>query len=244
MKRTSRLRNIRNQRADLWNDSDTASTSTTTAGRVRRSFTDSDSSNDENSQRSPARSCCLICSILPKLSNVNTCPKHLASLIAPTQVVYMMQPPMDHCHCRSRSKRRRRSRSGSSSSSDQSRHPRKKRLLTIETSVRARSLIRGDERRLRCFQESSSEEDLFYSPTGPSQQPHALVVHNSTSRTPSGCSSQDRLSPSLPPSLSIASNMNESLRKCQQLALTSFLQRANQRNNEDTYATNPFVPAS
>jgi hypothetical protein len=133
MNRSSRLRNILNRRKDLWVDSDTDTSSL------------SDNENDKKSETSTDESttCCLICSILPNLSSVNTCPKHLALLktsINSTQVVYMMHPGINNCHCRSKSKHRYRSNSSSSSSS-QSRHHRKKRSMTVQSSVRIHGIL-------------------------------------------------------------------------------------------------------
>jgi hypothetical protein len=126
-KNLSRLKNILNTREDLWADleSDTSDNDNLTI-----SSDSSETSSDENNELLPT-SCCLICSILPNLSKINSCPKHLALL---TQVVYMMPSAMNHCHCRSRSKRRCRSSSSSSSSSSRSRC--KKRSMTVQSSVR------------------------------------------------------------------------------------------------------------
>lgn len=117
---SSRLKNILNQRSNLWADSD------------------SDSSLSQTDENDPSTSCCLICSVLPNLSNINTCEKHLNLItkpIQPTQVVYMMQPAINSCHCRKKSKRRCRSSLSSSSSSSEIEHRRKKRVITIQLSV-------------------------------------------------------------------------------------------------------------
>ena len=140
MNQSSRLKNILNGRTDLWDDESDSEASSIDQTEV--SVNSSRLLSDENSQPSPRRTCCLICSVLPNLSNVNTCRKHFASLTAtmpPPQVIYMMPPPVDnrstsHCHCRSKSKRH--CRSSSSSSSDQSRQHRRKRILTILSTVR------------------------------------------------------------------------------------------------------------
>jgi hypothetical protein len=105
--------------------------------------------------------CCLVCSISSALSNVNCCPEHLAILTGilpaglPAQIVYMMPPVASEwskleCRCRShclKSKRRSRSLSSyslssSSSCSSTSRHSRKTRLETVESSVRKLMSIR------------------------------------------------------------------------------------------------------
>mgnify|MGYP006933267121 CR=1 FL=1 len=112
----SRLKNILNQRSNLWADSE------------------SDSSSSHADEHDPST----ICSVLPNLSNINTCEKHLNLItkpIQPTQVVYMMQPAINNCHCRTKSKRRCRSSSSSSSSLTEIEHQRKKRVITIQLSV-------------------------------------------------------------------------------------------------------------
>jgi hypothetical protein len=128
MNRSSRLRNILNRRKDLWEDSETDTSLLSNNENTKKYETSSDE-NDEPT-------CCLICSILPNLSNINTCQKHLALIkksINPTQVVYMMHPAINNCHCRSKSKHRYRS---NSSSSSELRHHRKKRSMTVQSSVR------------------------------------------------------------------------------------------------------------
>jgi len=149
MNRSSRLKNIINKRQDLWNEPETDTSSISDSDNIKistrkKSLNTSDTSSDENTEPFKRKTCCLICSVLPNLTNVNTCQKHLASLstpITPTQVVYMMHPAMNncpklHCHCRSKSKHRCRSSSSSSSSSSKGRHYRKKRTMTVESSVR------------------------------------------------------------------------------------------------------------
>lgn len=97
-------------------------------------------------------SCCLICSILSSLSNVNCCSKHLSALHRTmpaglsTQIVYMMPSNMNEwsqreCQCQShcsKPKRRYRSRSSnsSSSSSPKVQPRRKKRSVVIQSIVR------------------------------------------------------------------------------------------------------------
>ncbi|CAF2432764.1 unnamed protein product [Rotaria sp. Silwood2] len=100
----------------------------------------------------PKISCCLICSILSSLSNINCCPKHLTLLNKTlssnlsTPIIYMMPSTVNDwskldCHCRShcsKSKRRRRSRSSSSSSSlssssSKSRQQKRKQSKTIQS---------------------------------------------------------------------------------------------------------------
>jgi hypothetical protein len=135
MNRSSRLKNILNKRKDLWNDSETDTSSISDNENTKMVLIDSSTSSDENNEPSK-QTCCLICSVLPNLSNINTCPKHLTLLTkskTPTQVVYMMPPPKLHCHCRSKTKHRHRS---SSSSSSERRHHRKKRSMTVQSSVR------------------------------------------------------------------------------------------------------------
>jgi hypothetical protein len=136
MSRSSRLSNILNRRENLWVDSETDTSSLSDNEEKKTCKT----SSDENSQST----CCLICSILPNLSNINTCQKHLTLLntprTTPTQVVYMMHPAINNCHCRMKSKHRCRSISSSSSESE-SRHQRKKRTMTVQSSVRFHSIL-------------------------------------------------------------------------------------------------------
>lgn len=127
MNRSSRLKNILNRRKNLWNDSE----SDFDNGKSH------ETSSDENDDLS-STSCCLICSILPNLSAVNACQKHLNLLAKPinsTQVVYMMHPAINNCHCRAKYKHRRYQSSSSSSSSESGQH-RKKRSMTVLSSVR------------------------------------------------------------------------------------------------------------
>lgn len=134
MNRSSRLKNILNRRKDLWNDSDIDSDH-------ENEINFNDTSSDENENISQDKTCCLICSILPNLSTINTCTKHLNLLtksINSTQVVYMMHPAINNCHCRSKHKFRYRS--SSSSSSDYRPH-RKKRSMTVLSSVSNSFLI-------------------------------------------------------------------------------------------------------
>jgi hypothetical protein len=138
MSRSSRLSNILNQRENLWtNDSETDTSSLLSDIEENKiSFNHCETSSDENNSQS---SCCLICSILPNLSNINTCRKHLNLLNTsktPTQVVYMMHPAINNCHC----KHRCRSISSSSSESE-FRHRRKKRSMIVQSSVRFDSII-------------------------------------------------------------------------------------------------------
>ena len=118
---SSVLTNILNRRSDLRADSDSDSPANSTG---QMPFYDSESSSDDSCPPSSSRpACCLICSILPNLSSINSCPKHLSLLtstaIAPNQVVYMMHPAVDGCYCPSRpSQRRKRSMTVESSSSE------------------------------------------------------------------------------------------------------------------------------
>ena len=140
MNRSSRLKNVLNRKQDLWADSETDASLISDNDNNQLSMNSSDTSSDENCEPS-RKSCCLICSILPNLSTINTCQKHLNLLTkpnTPAQVVYMMHPAVNncsslHCHCRVKSKHRCRS---SSSSSSESPQRRKKRSMTIESSVR------------------------------------------------------------------------------------------------------------
>ncbi|CAF0980379.1 unnamed protein product [Adineta ricciae] len=215
MNQSSRLKNILNERTDLWDDETDSEASSSDQTEV--SVNSSNVSSDENSQPSPRRTCCLICSILPNLSDVNTCRKHLTSLTAtvpPPQVIYMMPPPIanrstSHCHCRSKSKRH--CRSSSSSSSDQSRRHQRKRIRTILSSDSS---------------SDSSQNDAFFSPSAPSQ----MITTNQQHRPDY---SQGQLSPSLPPSTNIDSRTNTNIKNHQELVFTSFLQRKRQENNEE-----------
>jgi hypothetical protein len=137
MSRPSRLKNIINERKDFYNDLESDISSLSDQENINIL---SDSSTDENTKVMKT-TCCLICSVLPNLSNINTCEKHLALLTKPKtsrKIVYMVSPPKLHCHCRVTSKRRYRS---SSSSSSESRHHRKKRSMTVQSSVRIYQLI-------------------------------------------------------------------------------------------------------
>lgn len=133
MKHSSRrTKSVLQRRENLWTDSSSEN------DEKKVKFETFDTSNDE----SPSP-CCLICSILPNLSNINTCPKHLQlvhrSPVRPPQVVYMMHPPIRHCRCSRKTKHRCRSISSSSSSSESEyRHQRKKRSMTIESSSSVR----------------------------------------------------------------------------------------------------------
>jgi hypothetical protein len=134
MSRSSRLRSdILNNKENLWKNDSESDTSSSFSDNEKKKH--GEMSSDENSQPT----CCLICSILPNLSNVNTCQKHL-NLInttkTPTQVVYVVHSPIDNCHCRTKSKHRCRSISSSSSESE-NRHQTKKRSMTIQSSVRS-----------------------------------------------------------------------------------------------------------
>jgi len=178
----SRLKNILNQRSNLWADSE------------------SDSSSSHADENDPSTSCCLICSVLPNLSNINTCEKHLNLItkpIQPTQVVYMMQPAINNCHCRTKSKRRCRS-SSSSSSSTEIEHQRKKRVITIQLSD---SSSNNDNT-------NNSEGELFFSPNVKSQV--------NTTEYP-----EAPLSPSLPPSATI----NNANQQYNELLLTTCLRQ-------------------
>ena len=129
------------------------------------SLSDSDSTavspitSTDNSADSLKENCCLICSILPTLSNVNCCPKHLKLLsktlpsLYPSPVVYMMRPtdknwPKLECYYSSncsKSKRRHLSPSSSSSSSSSSSQRRqKKRSVVVQSSVRI--ILNSEER--------------------------------------------------------------------------------------------------
>jgi len=121
-----------NKTKDLWTDSETdlsSSASDNDSVRISRLSSSIQTSINKN-DRSPELKCCLICSVLPALSNINCCPKHLALLTKtlPAQIIYMMPPTVNSaCHC-SRSKRQDRSRSSSSR--------KKKRSVSVESSVR------------------------------------------------------------------------------------------------------------
>ena len=133
MNRTSKLKNILNKRKNLWNDSDSDLSSLSDQENL---IITSDTSSDENNAVSK-KPCCLICSILPNLSSINACEKHLMLLTKPRasrKIVYMVPPPKVHCHCELKSKHRRRS--SSSSSSLESPPHKKKRSKTIQSSVR------------------------------------------------------------------------------------------------------------
>ncbi len=135
-----------NKTKDLWTDSETdlsSSASDNDSVRISRLSSSVKTPINKN-DRSPELKCCLICSVLPALSNINCCPKHLALLTKtfpsalPAQIIYMMPPTVNsECHCQShcsRSKRQDRSRSSSSSFHSSSR--KKKRSVTVESSVR------------------------------------------------------------------------------------------------------------
>jgi hypothetical protein len=129
-----------NKAKDLWTDSDTdLSSSASDNDSVRISRLSSSVQTSINKiDRSPEVKCCLICSVLPALSNINCCPQHLALLTKtfpsalPAQIIYMMPPTVNsECHCQShcsRSKRQDRSRSSSSR--------KRKRSVSVESSVR------------------------------------------------------------------------------------------------------------
>ena len=130
MKDSSRRSNsVFHSRENLWSDAENDSSSDNEEKNIK-----SDPSNNDSF---PLSSCCLICSILPNLSHINTCSNHLQLLhrssLRPTQVVYMMHPPISQCPCQRKSKHRRRS---MSSSESESRSRRKKRAMTIQSSVR------------------------------------------------------------------------------------------------------------
>ena len=154
--KSPRLISMFDRKQRLWIDSDsdqaTASDSDSiTVSPISINVKPSINNTDESS----ARNCCLICSILSSLSNINCCDKHLTLLTTsvppaiPAQVVYMIPSsvhnwPNGECHCRSYcSKAKKRSRSSSSTSSSfsssllsQSRHRKKKRVVPMQSSVR------------------------------------------------------------------------------------------------------------
>lgn len=156
MNRSSRFTNILNKRSDLWADSE------------------SDSSSNQSDNENLSTNCCLICSVLPNLSNINTCEKHLNLITQPlksAQVVYMMSPAINNCHCRRKSKHRCRS---SSSSSSEVAHRRKKRIITIELSVGSISFTPINSsvdfsQDSSSSSSSNSDNELFFSPDVKSQ---------------------------------------------------------------------------
>lgn len=72
----SRLK-IKHERDVDENDSSSSSSSSSSSLLLSLATTSDDSSNDENEDPLSARPCCLICSILPSLSSINSCQKHL-----------------------------------------------------------------------------------------------------------------------------------------------------------------------
>lgn len=160
--KSPKLIRMLNKKNDLWTDNETDLSSLSDNDRITISPIQSNIKNsiDENNQLLKMN-CCLICSILSSLSNVNCCQKHLTLLTTPisqqvpAQIVYMMHPavtnwPKLECHCRlhsSKSRKRHRSSSSSSSSSSLSsslsscssskcRKRRKKRFASAQSSVK------------------------------------------------------------------------------------------------------------
>lgn len=159
-----RSKSVFHPRENLWSDVESDSSSENEEKNIK-----SDPSHDDSIPTSP---CCLICSILPNLSHINTCSNHLQLLhrssLRPTQVVYMMHPPITQCPCQRKSKHRRRSMSSSSSESE-SQSRRKKRPMTIQSSVRPmrkkRNLLHTDfflSWRVRAVKMNSSFLRLFH----------------------------------------------------------------------------------
>ena len=136
------------KRKDLWSDSelDLSSASDNDSVIVSRLSVGEKTSVNKNDEPSKIK-CCLVCSVLPALSNINCCSKHLTLLTTtypstlPAKIVYMMPSTVNRCsrlgchgqsHC-SKSKRQHRSSSSSSSSSSSQK---KKRSMAVKLSVR------------------------------------------------------------------------------------------------------------
>ncbi|CAF1444733.1 unnamed protein product [Rotaria sp. Silwood1] len=162
MNRLSKLKNRFNyQRQELWNDSET-DISSISDNDNRKSSTieilsnNSQTSNDDDDDSEISReNCCLICSILPNLSNINTCHRHLTLLTKPIQIIHMTHSKNN----RHQSKFKHHYRSSSSS---ELRHYRKKSSMILESS------------------DSSSQDDLFFSPNIQSQE---SITHNQQHRS-------------------------------------------------------------
>ncbi|CAF1052257.1 unnamed protein product [Rotaria sordida] len=210
MNRSSKLKNIfddKNQ--DLLNDSETDISSISdnrNISTINLLSTDSEISSDENSEIS-RENCCLICSILPNLSNINTCQKHLTLLtksINSTKIVHIMNPRKnDH---QSKFKHRYRSSSySSSSSSSEFRHQPKRRSMIVQSS------------------DSSSQDYLFFSPNVQSQKPTNVNQQYQSIHI------QTQLSPSLPPS----STMYKTLQQYNEILLTPLFKKQSQENNNE-----------
>ncbi|CAF1043573.1 unnamed protein product [Rotaria sp. Silwood1] len=169
----------------------------------------------------PKINCCLICSILSSLSNVNCCPKHLTLLNKTlssnlsTPIIYMMPSTMNDwpkldCHCRShcsKSKRRHRSSSSSSSSSSES----------SESSLKSR------QKKKKQSIDTIHKDNVTHSPSREEN-----TSFNLTSREISSVYQQHRsnhvrtpLSPLFPSSSLINTNMNNKIKKVQKKKKTS-----------------------
>ncbi|CAF4791871.1 unnamed protein product [Rotaria sp. Silwood1] len=162
MNRLSKLKNRFNyQRQELWNNSETDISSISDNDNRKNSTIEilsnnSQTSNDDDDDSEISReNCCLICSILPNLSNINTCHRHLTLLTKPIQIIHMTHSKNN----RHQSKFKHHYRSSSSS---ELRHYRKKSSMILESS------------------DSSSQDDLFFSPNIQSQE---SITHNQQHRS-------------------------------------------------------------
>jgi len=152
--KSTKLMNMLNKKKDFWTDSETdlsspsdndSNTASTKSVTVKPSTNEIPESSKIN--------CCLICSILSSLSNINCCAKHLGLLTTSlsSPIVYTIPPqvsnwPKFDCHCRShclKSKRTDRFRSLSLSSL-KSQYRRKKRSVTLQSFVRILFKINKD----------------------------------------------------------------------------------------------------
>jgi len=121
------------KRSRLWIDSETDS-STTSDHHSHTASINGKLSTGESTEASK-RNCCLICSILSSLSNINCCQKHLALLttVSPTQVIYMMLSSVQNQDQCSKSKQKHRRYRALSSTSQLWR---KQRPVTLTSFVR------------------------------------------------------------------------------------------------------------
>lgn len=123
-------------------------------------FNESESSSDDDNDK-----CCLICSILPSLSFVNTCSKHLKLLTKSKKVIYNSNSRIN-----SRSKFKYPNRFSSSSSSS-TEHRRKRRTMILKSSVnKLLNSFKSKHIEYCILKDSSSQDDLFFTPNGKSQK--------------------------------------------------------------------------
>jgi hypothetical protein len=186
--KSTRLITTLNKKTDLYEDSEINLSSTSDNDYDIESSKSVTAKTSISEMTEPSNINCLICSILPSLSNVNCCSKHLELLTTslPAPIVCTMLPQVHdwlglECHCRSycsKSKRTHRFRSLSlSSSSSKSRCQRKKRPITLSSLVRILLNIKKKQEILNhvlFLQSTIQKNDFLLSPNRErSASPHS-----------------------------------------------------------------------